>query len=204
MKTITLLLLTFALVQTDSNGQNRFDKQIDIIATMSVAGKEYQIQIQTSIDSIKIITRILESLSPKIEDDSEYKNIREQLLSKTLDLKDQEISRLIKRLKEISDSYKIFTEEMISIPNQHELQFLKQIENVFASPTDSLTKEQRSIITFDGTFSQFKLTDSQGIREFNLRFPSGPNYPEIQNLLKTTKYIIKLRTKNEKISMYQF
>jgi hypothetical protein len=204
MKTITLLLLTFALVQTDSKGQNRFDKQIDIIATTSVAGKEYQIQIQTSIDSIKILTRILESLSPKIEDDSEYKNIREQLLSKTLDLKDQEISRLIKRLKEISDSYKIFTEEMISIPNQHELQFLKQIENVFASPTDSLTKEQQSIITFDGTFNQFKLTDSQGSREFNLRFPSGPNYPEIQNLLKTTKYIIKLRTKNEKISMYQF
>lgn len=163
MKTITLLLLTFAHVQTDSNGQNRFYKQIDIIATTSVAGKEYQIQIQTSIDSIKIITRILESLSPKIEDDSEYKNIREQLLSKPLDLKDQEISRLIKRLKEISDSYKIFTEEMISIPNQHELQFLKQIENVFASPTDSLTKEQQSIITFDGTFNQFKLTDSQGI-----------------------------------------
>jgi hypothetical protein len=205
MKTITLLLAIFALVQTDSSGQNRFDKQINIIATTSVAGKEYQIQIQTSSDSIQVLTRILDSTSTKVEDDLEYKEVRKQLLSKkSIDLQDQKTSKLIKRLKQISDSYKIFTEELISIPNEYELQFLKQIEDIFATPTDSLTKKQQSIITIDGTFTQFKLTDSQGSREFNLRFSSGPNYPEIKNLLKTTKHIIKLRSKNEKISKYQF
>lgn len=205
MKIFTLLLAIFALIQTDSKGQNGFDKQINIIATWSVAGKEYQIQIQTSSDSIQVLTRILDSTSTKIEDDLEYNKIRKKLLAKrSIDLQDQKTSKLIKRLKQISDSYKIFTEEMISIPNEHELQFLKQIEDIFATPTDSLTKEQQSIITIDGTFTQFKLTDSQGSREFNLQFPSGPNYPEIKNLLKTTKNIIKLRSKNEKISKYQF
>jgi hypothetical protein len=205
MKTITLLLVIFALVQTDSKGQIGFDKQINIIATTSVSGKEYQIQIQTSSDSIQVLTRILDSTSTKIEDDLEYNKIRKQLLAKrSIDLQDQKTSKLIKRLIQISDSYKIFTEEMISIPNEHELQFLKQIEDIFATPTDSLTKKQQSIITIDGTFTQFKLTDSQGSREFNLQFPSGPNYPEIKNLLKTTKNIIKLRSKNEKISKYQF
>jgi hypothetical protein len=205
MKIITLLLVIFALVQTDSKGQNGFDKQINIIATTTVSGKEYQIQIQTSNDSIKVLTRILDSTSTKIEDDLEYNKIRKQLLAKrSIDLQDQKTLKLIKHLKQISDSYKIFTEELISIPNEHELQFLKQIEDIFATPTDSLTKEQQKIITIDGSFTQFKLTDSQGSREFNLHFPSGPNYPEIKNLLKTTKHIIKLRTKNEKISKYQF
>lgn len=205
MKTITLLLFIFALVQTDSKGQDRFDKQIDIIATTSVSGEKYQIKIQTTTDSIQVLTRIRDSISSKVEDDREYKSLRSQLIAqRSIDVGDQAFLKLLKRLRQISDSYEIYTEEMISIPIQHELQFLKQIEIIFASPIDSLTKEQQSIITFDGTSMHFKLTDSWGTREFNLHSPSGPNYPEIQHLLRTLKNIIKLRTKNGKISKYQF
>lgn len=205
MKAITLLLFIFALVQTDSKGQDRFDKQIDIIATTSVSGEKYHVKIQTSTDSIQVFTRIRDSISSKVEDDREYKSLRSQLLAqRSIDIGDQAFLKLLKRLRQISDSYEIYTEEMISIPIQHEPQFLKQIENIFASPIDSLTKKQQSIITLDGTSMHFKLTDSRGTREFNLHSPSGPNYPEIQHLLRTLKSIIKLRTKNEKISKYQF
>jgi hypothetical protein len=205
MKAITLLISTIALVQTKGVCQNKIDYEIEIISTTSVSGKQYRIQIQTSTDSTKVFTRIREAVSPNLENNLEYKSVKEQLLAKpSIDPNDQETLKLIARIKQITDAHTIFLEDMIAIPNQNNNTFVKQIENVFAIQIDSLTKKQQFTITLDGTLTEMKLIDSKGCRQVYLHQSSIQNFPEIQNLIKSTKKLIKVMTKNEKVSKYQF
>src|SRR5438552_8899701 len=102
MKNI-ILFLTFSFLSHFSKGQKATAATINIRATTSVAGQEFFIDIFRNQEKIKVLYKIKESMSDKIESDTTLRNYRAILMSlKNLTPKNDTVSFYLDRIDSIN------------------------------------------------------------------------------------------------------
>ena len=200
MKMYKLVFIAFLTTTNLCFGQSVIERQIEIFASTAVSGTEFQIEIVIDQDSTKLKFRIRDSISIKLDNDSNYNAIRNYLLSlKTLDINNDTVLVHLNTLKSIAEKYTFYSADSITIQNLANGDYLNLINEVFLSTTDSLENKilNKNRITLDGTSLTFTFIDKDIKRKIYARSPSKESHPLLYKLVTSSTSLYRLVKKND-------
>ncbi len=169
------MFLVFFATTLSSLGQSSKERQIEILASASIDGTEYNIKITTNTDSTKVKFKIRDSVSAKLYNDKEYYAHINYLLSlNNIDLSNDTVLNYLNILESIAEKYTFFSEDSIEIANSENEGYLNLINEVLKSPTDSLDNKilNKNRIVLEGIYMTFTFIDKDTKRKVSARTPT--------------------------------
>ena len=199
MKYSLQLLLGLKIIILSGFAQPIKDRHIQISASAPINGTEYYIKIKNNSKTTKIVFKIKDSLSFRLENDTNFIAQRNQLLSEEyLDLKKDTIITQIDRLTSLTEKYKMYSTDSIEIRNEENTKYNSLLDIVFSTPIDRLENQaqNRNRIILDGICMRFLLIDRDNQREAIASTPTINSHPLLYDLIINTLQIYRDNKKN--------
>ena len=194
------MFLVFFATTLSSLGQSSKERQIEILASASIDGTEYNIKITTNTDSTKVKFKIRDSVSAKLYNDKEYYAHINYLLSlNNIDLSNDTVLNYLNILESIAEKYTFFSEDSIEIANSENEGYLNLINEVLKSPTDSLDNKilNKNRIVLDGIYMTFTFIDKDTKRKVSARTPTVKSHRLLYELVTSSTSIYRDTKKND-------
>jgi hypothetical protein len=175
-------------------GQSIKERQIEVYASAAINGTEYFIKINTNALTTKVEFKISDSISSKLENDKEFNSLRDSfLLLNYIDFRSDTVLNYMDKMKSIIKKHTFYSEDSIEIANSQYQYYIKCINALFNTPTDSLDNQIRNKnrIVLDGINMTFTLSDDCLKREIFTRTPSVNSHPLLYKFLTTSLNIFR-------------
>ena len=203
MKNI-ILFLTFTFLNYFTKGQESTTSIITIRATTSVSGQAFSVDIFRNEDNIKVLYKTKESLSDKIETDSNLTKHRKALMSvKNLTPQNDTVSFYLEQIDSINQVYTKYGVDSLQFNKTENKEFDSLLNAILSSSSEILENKSvsKNNVVLDGTLIRFKITNDQTSRVIYAYSPSSTTYPLLNKLITQTLDLYRQTKNNDFLSI---
>lgn len=194
MKRMLFLWVLFIFFQQLCFGQQLNNSKIILRASTQVSGDEFFMYILPKTDSTKIIYKKKKGFksaefyaNPEVIKISVFFDSLINI-SKTLDVEDEKVNFLAKKMDSIRIVYTIYDVDSLTIANAKHQNYLKLVGEVLSANQEMFGEDKRIIL--DGTSMNFCLINNGVLSKVWVRSPSSTSHPILCNFIIQTNALI--------------